>query len=52
MLSYSLVGENKKKDKKEDDSTNQTQANDTTDASDEISNGIIANMETEKVDTK
>ncbi|XP_025414887.1 zinc finger RNA-binding protein isoform X2 [Sipha flava] len=46
------VGENKKKDKKEDDSTNQTQTNDITDASDEISNGIISSMETEKIDTK
>jgi hypothetical protein len=52
VLLYFLVGENKKKDKKEDDSTNQTQTNDITDASDEISNGIISSMETEKIDTK
>lgn len=48
----SIVAENKKKDKKEDDSANRIQTTDTTDAADDISNGIVANMETEKIDTK
>ncbi|CAI6364574.1 unnamed protein product [Macrosiphum euphorbiae] len=46
------VGENKKKDKKEDDSISQNQTNDTIDTADEISNGVVAKMETEKIDTK
>jgi len=46
------VGENKKKDKKEDDSLSQNQTNDPIDTADEISNGVVAKMETEKIDTK
>lgn len=46
------VGENKKKDKKEDDSISQNQTNDPIDTADEISNGVVAKMETEKIDTK
>lgn len=41
------VGENKKKDKKEDGCASQT-----SDTADEISNGVVANMETEKIDSK
>jgi len=46
------MGENKKKDKKEDDSVDQT--NDTIDnTTDEIANGdVVALMETEKIDIK
>lgn len=55
-ISYLLlpfqVGENKKKDKKEDDSISQNPTNDLIDTADEISNGIVAKMETEKIDTK
>lgn len=48
------VGENKKKDKKEDDSVGQNPADDVIDTKDGLmSNGVVvANMETEKIDTK
>lgn len=47
------VGENKKKDKKDDDSISQNQTNDPIDCADDISNGVeVANMETEKIDNK
>lgn len=53
LISISFqVGENKKKDKKEDDSIIQNQSNDSIDTVEEISNGVVANMETEKIDTK
>lgn len=51
-LIFFLAGENKKKDKKEDDSVNQNQANDVTDNGDGMSNGLVANVETEKIDIK
>lgn len=50
IIIFFQVGENKKKDKKEEDSQNQT--NDTINTGDEMSNGLVANMETEKTDTK
>jgi len=45
------VGENKKKDKKEDTGTSQNQKNNSIDATDDILNNVTV-METEKIDTK
>lgn len=50
------VGENNKKDKREDDSVSQNLTNDSIDAdistTDEISNGEVAIVKTEKIDTE
>lgn len=52
LFYYFEVGENKKKDKKEEDSgTSQNQTNDPIDSTDDISNDVAV-METEKIDTK